>query len=140
VTKPGTREFVRPLDLPEEILPTILQTRSVAERQFRNVEEQHRQQVHNELFFRQELSDALGKAIRTNDTETYQQLQQRLIDMGIFVGGGGSQSAMMQSMFMSRTLRWYLENPNFMPFGFVPSPEDIRQLQEETGNGTLEQR
>lgn len=127
ITNPSTGEFVRPLELPKEILPTILQTRSTAENQFRNVEEQHKQQVHNELFFRKQLSDEYADAIRTGDSAKFVQLQQRLSDMGIHVSPNGN---IVEPLFMSRTLREYLQNPNFMPFGFQPSSEDIRAIEE----------
>lgn len=122
VTTPAG-EFVRPLRLPEEIAPTLLQTQSVEEHQFRSVEAQHRQQVQNELFFRKRLMDDVVDGIRRGDDEKVEAAYLKAAEMGIPLSAGGSA---LEPLFMSRQLRWFMDEPMFMPFGFVPTEEDLR--------------
>jgi len=123
VTNPQTGEFVRPLKLPDELVPTILQTQSTQEHEFQSIQKQHKQQVQNELYFRKKLTDEYITALQEGDTSKYEALQQRLNDMGIFVTPNGNA---IESLYMSRQLRWFMNQPTFMPFGMVPTDEDLR--------------
>ena len=115
----GAEEKVRPIEFPEEILPTLLQTRSIQERGQREIDEQHRENVRNELFLRRQLAKEYTKAFNTGDFSAVAQIQQALAEQGIFVSGNPAQGN-LEAMYMDRNLRLLMKNPLFMPPGFIP--------------------
>lgn len=127
-------EFVRKLQT-NELPATLLQVPSIQDKRMREALQQGQQLAQNQMFLRIHAADQFVEAIKKGDDAKAAELGQRLARMGIMLSGDAI-TTRMQAEHISRTMRYYMKNPNFLGHLTQTQIENTPGFGETSGGET----